>query len=65
MPPLDCRVTAALAKAIQNTEQREKDKQQVCRFCGSREVRSLIDNGVLGPGYVVKEWVCRKCGRVQ
>lgn len=35
-----------------------------CKWCGSKDMRPLQSNGIIGPGYTVFSWVCNSCGRV-
>lgn len=55
-----------IAHETRRRTEEDKDKAVfLCRFCTSVNLRPLIDNGVHGDGYLVKEWVCRDCGAVQ
>lgn len=46
----------------------DKEKHReipICKWCESKHVRVLMDNGIKGKGYAIRECVCNDCGRIQ
>lgn len=54
----------SMRESMKRIDEKRKPKTPVCRFCGSHNIRALNSNGIRGPGYAVRDYVCKDCGRV-
>jgi hypothetical protein len=53
-----------MEKAAKERKEKKAERKK-CRWCESVHLRPLTNNGVIGPGYRVDNWVCCDCGKVQ